>query len=385
MSRVLSLKEVQAYCAEMLRTIDEISTRRGLRYYLVCGSVLGAVRHGGPIPWDEDVDITVPLPELGHFCDVLDEEFVDTPYCVVRPGDRSVANNITTFPRVTLKGMNPRKMHVDIFPQIGITSDPEEQVRFTQKLTEVKTLYRDKQVAYTNTGEWWKRLGKLAMRVKLAGVDGDKELEEFQRLSPATVKRITSTDPINIEQKYKDPETIKPSHTICVYTNFMPRVSTTDFGIWRRLFVVPFNAKITGNSDIKNYTAYLVEHCGGAILQWAIDGAVMFCRNGHAIVAPDIVAETTEEYQQRENWLDNFLADCCIFEPNAKVTAGELIKAYRQWAKDNGEYEGRRGNEIYSAMIAAGYEQTKPRNIKTWLGVRLKEEFLPRLYGNYYA
>jgi len=211
------------------------------------------------------------------------------------------------------------------------------------------------------------------------------ELEEFQRLSPATVKRITSTDPINIEQKYKDPETIKPSHTICVYTNFMPRVSTTDFGIWRRLFVVPFNAKITGNSDIKNYTAYLVEHCGGAILQWAIDGAVMFCRNGHAIVAPDIVAETTEEYQQRENWLDNFLADCCIFEPNAKVTAGELIKAYRQWAKDNGEYEGRRGNEIYSAMIAAGYEQTKPRNIKTWLGVRLKEEFLPRLYGNYYA
>jgi len=182
MSRVLSLKEVQAYCAEMLRTIDEISTRRGLRYYLVCGSVLGAVRHGGPIPWDEDVDITVPLPELGHFCDVLDEEFVDTPYCVVRPGDRSVANNITTFPRVTLKGMNPRKMHVDIFPQIGITSDPEEQVRFTQKLTEVKTLYRDKQVAYTNTGEWWKRLGKLAMRVKLAGVDGDKELEEFQRL-----------------------------------------------------------------------------------------------------------------------------------------------------------------------------------------------------------
>ena len=47
MSRVLSLKEVQDYSTEMLRAIDEISTRRNLRYYLVCGSVLGAVRHGG--------------------------------------------------------------------------------------------------------------------------------------------------------------------------------------------------------------------------------------------------------------------------------------------------------------------------------------------------
>ena len=211
------------------------------------------------------------------------------------------------------------------------------------------------------------------------------ELEEFQRLSPATVKRICSTDAFIAEEKYKPPESILPSHTVCLFTNFMPRVSSTDDGIWRRLFVLPFRAKIVGNSDIKNYGAYLVETCGGAILQWAIDGAVMFCRNGHKITAPDIVAEATEEYQQRENWLDNFLTDCCVFEPNAKVTGGDLLKAYKQWAKENGEYEGRRGNEIYSAMIAAGYVQTKPRNIKTWLGVRLKEDFLPRLYGNYYV
>ena len=182
MGRVLSLKEVQDYSTEMLRTIDGINTRRGLRYYLVCGSVLGAVRHGGPIPWDYDVDITVPLPELNHFCNVLEEELADTPYRVVRPGDTSVPNNITTFPRVTMKNVNPRKMHIDIFPQIGITSDAEEQVRFTQRLTAVKTLYRDKQVSRTNTGEWWKRLGKIAMRVKLAGVDSEKELAEFQSL-----------------------------------------------------------------------------------------------------------------------------------------------------------------------------------------------------------
>ena len=182
MSRVLDLKQVQDYSTEMLRAVDEVSARRGLRYYLVCGSVLGAVRHGGPIPWDYDVDITVPLPELAHFCDVLDEEFANTPYRVVRPGDKSVENNITTFPRVTLKQVNPRKMHIDIFPQIGITADPEEQARFTQALTTLRDRYRDKQVAYTHNGEWWKQLGKLAMRVKLAGVDSEKALAELHQL-----------------------------------------------------------------------------------------------------------------------------------------------------------------------------------------------------------
>jgi len=213
------------------------------------------------------------------------------------------------------------------------------------------------------------------------------ELEEFQRLSPATVKRITSTDPITVEQKYRDPETIQPSHTLCLFTNFMPRVSTTDPGTWRRLFVVPFNAKITGSSDIKNYTQYLVEHCGGAILQWAIDGAVMFCRNGHTIQTPDIVAEVTEEYQQRENWLENFIADCCDVEVNYRVNAGDLIAAYKEWARSVGEYEGRRGNEIYNAMIAAGFEQVKPRNVKTWLGLRLKASASTRYYGgnSFYA
>lgn len=207
------------------------------------------------------------------------------------------------------------------------------------------------------------------------------ELEEFQRLSPATVKRITSTDPITVEQKYRDPEAIQPSHTICVYSNFVPRVSTTDPGTWRRLFVIPFNAKITGSSDVKNYTQHLVEHCGGAILQWAIDGAVMFCRNGHTIQTPDIVAEVTEEYQQRENWLENFIADCCIKDKTYRIGATDLMKAYKLWAKDNGEYEGRRHNELHDAMISAGYLNIRPQNKSTWIGLKLSAQTERRIYG----
>lgn len=42
---------------------------------------------------------------------------------------------------------------------------------------------------------------------------------------------------------------------------------------WRRLIVIPFDAKISASSDIKNYSDFLFDNCGGAILQWAIEGA----------------------------------------------------------------------------------------------------------------
>ena len=50
------------------------------------------------------------------------------------------------------------------------------------------------------------------------------------------------------------------SHTLVLYTNHLPKVGAIDAGTWRRLIVVPFNARITGSGDIKNYAEYLYEN-----------------------------------------------------------------------------------------------------------------------------
>lgn len=92
------------------------------------------------------------------------------------------------------------------------------------------------------------------------------ELEEGRRLSAATIKKISSTDPFQVEEKYKQPEVVKPSHTLCLFTNHLPRVGSTDNGTWRRIIVIPFNAVIQNDNTIQNYGDYLVEKAGGAIL-----------------------------------------------------------------------------------------------------------------------
>ena len=54
------LRKLQLRLLDILTDIDRVCREHGLRYYLMYGSMLGAVRHGGFIPWDDDIDIGMP-------------------------------------------------------------------------------------------------------------------------------------------------------------------------------------------------------------------------------------------------------------------------------------------------------------------------------------
>ena len=207
------------------------------------------------------------------------------------------------------------------------------------------------------------------------------ELEEHQRLSVATLKQLASTDRLVIEEKFKQPETVKQTHTLVLFTNHLPRVGSTDNGTWRRLIVVPFNATIPAGTGIQNYADVLAKEAGGAILTWAIEGAVNFVRNGFRLDIPEVVEEATEAYRARENWLDSFINERCIREPNARVGAADLYREYREWAESTGDYV-RRLNDFTATMEAAGYHKITPKGKKVWEGLRLD---LEAKFGNPYA
>ncbi len=197
------------------------------------------------------------------------------------------------------------------------------------------------------------------------------EMEECRRLATSTLKAISSTDMITAEKKYKSPESFTPSHTLVLFTNFLPRVGSNDNGTWRRILVCPFTKVFDGKGAIQNYAEVIYEKAGGAVLTWAIEGAKKYYKNGCCLPNVTAVDEITEEYRKQEDWISRFLEEECEIGTN-KIGARELYMTFRRWSQESGEYV-RRENEFSRAMEAAGFETVKPKNKKHYLGITLKE------------
>lgn len=198
------------------------------------------------------------------------------------------------------------------------------------------------------------------------------EMEEGMRLNTAVVKQLCSTDEIQAEKKYKDPFSFVPSHTLVLYTNHLPKVGANDDGIWRRLVVIPFNAKITGKSDIKNYADYLFDHAGPAIMSWIIEGAKRAIDKNFHTTLPDVVEAAIHAYREDNDWLGQFLEECCEIDPSYKEKSGELYQAYRAHCMQNGEYI-RSTTDFYSSMDKAGYNRIRKNTGVQVVGLKLKE------------
>ena len=191
-----------------------------------------------------------------------------------------------------------------------------------------------------------------------------RELQEGKRLDESILKKITSTDPIDAEKKYKSPFTFTPTHTPLMYTNFLPKIGSRDAGTKRRLCVVPFTAKFEGKGDVKNYGDYLFEHTGGAILQWIIEGAKKVIDADFHIEPPDCVRQATQDYIDAFDWLSKFLEARCFIGDGIKEQSGALYNAYRAHCDDINESYKRGAQDFNAALIGAGFERVQPGGSK---------------------
>lgn len=64
----LTFEEIRSICLDIMEDVHEYCVNNGIRYSLGCGSLIGAVRHKGFIPWDDDIDILMPRPDYERFC-----------------------------------------------------------------------------------------------------------------------------------------------------------------------------------------------------------------------------------------------------------------------------------------------------------------------------
>lgn len=124
------IRPLQLRILDILLAVQEVCEKHNLRYYIIAGTLLGAVRHKGFIPWDDDLDIGMPRKDyeklMANAKEWMPEQYEVVSYETDKTYPLQFAKiqdaNTTLIERMHLKYLGG--VYIDVFPLDGMTSNP---------------------------------------------------------------------------------------------------------------------------------------------------------------------------------------------------------------------------------------------------------------------
>ena len=133
----LTLKEIQEDVFQILLTFDQFCKNNDLTYRLAGGTLLGAIRHKGFIPWDDDIDVCMPRPDYEKFLMLSKNDFINQGYEVTAEAYCKISDLNTKL--ISLYRIDDKYVMMDVFP---IDCLPEDNKKVEQIYKETN-LYRE--------------------------------------------------------------------------------------------------------------------------------------------------------------------------------------------------------------------------------------------------
>lgn len=202
--------------------------------------------------------------------------------------------------------------------------------------------------------------------MKGARMIATSETESDVRLSEALIKRMTGGEAITAKKLYAEPFTFMPTGTIWMSTNNKPIVRGTDHGIWRRLIFIPFLAQIPENQKDIHLKDKLMREKSG-ILNWAVDGALMWQREG--LKPPAIVQAENNEYREEMDTVGQFLSEVADFDSSYRVPFKNIAEVWDGWERIHGS--GMSKNKL-SRELGNRYARYRTQNERGFIGFKIK-------------
>lgn len=189
----ISLEALKQIELDVLEQVHEVCTAQGLRYSLCGGTLLGAVRHGGFIPWDDDIDILMPRPDYEKLIDYCQDH--ETPFRLVSHRTDSTYHYLfakACAPGTVLEEANNNRnnsglgVYIDIFPIDGL-GDTEEagRARLKKKRFSLELLvaYAWQKYLPSATRSWYYEPIRFGFYVLSRLVNPDRLLRSVERLA----------------------------------------------------------------------------------------------------------------------------------------------------------------------------------------------------------
>jgi len=158
-----TLRELQLAELDILREIKRVCERNQIRFVLASGTLLGAVRHRGFIPWDDDIDIEMPYEDYLRFQDVAQGELGEAFFVQTSETDPTYS-----FPYLRVQKRNTallrewdkripgqHRIWIDVFPLADLGGDADFRMKKT--LLKICAFLRKDQASFEIDREWLKK------------------------------------------------------------------------------------------------------------------------------------------------------------------------------------------------------------------------------------
>ncbi len=146
----LNHKEIQQMSLDVLQDVHDFCVKNDIKYSLAYGTLIGAIRHKGFIPWDDDIDIIMPRPDYERFfatfnCKGRGKIYEKDEDCYINYGrvfdtEKTICESI-----IPLSGNYKGGVWIDIFPIDGVSDDREsfsKEIRTMNRTWMMQLRYR---------------------------------------------------------------------------------------------------------------------------------------------------------------------------------------------------------------------------------------------------
>jgi putative DNA primase/helicase len=223
-----------------------------------------------------------------------------------------------------------------------------------------KTFDVDKQNEQSNDVAALK--GKRFVSMSESGAD--------RKLNEPLIKQVTGGDKVSCRFLRCEFFEYVPQFKLFLATNHKPIISQSDFGIWRRIVLIPFTQNFEGREDDLLREKLQSELSG--ILNWAIEGLRKWQSEGLKPF-PKSVQEATAEYRKDSDSIGQWFESEMSEHPESKIKSSEAHQNYSEWCKENGCYAV--GSRVFKASLEErGFRLKKESKGNYWIGFGLPFE-----------
>jgi len=160
------------------------------------------------------------------------------------------------------------------------------------------------------------------------------ETEDGAALAESLIKSLIAGDTMPARKLYMAPVQFTPQFKLMMLGNHKPVIRGNDYGIWRRVRLIPFKRTFKPEERDPALLDKLKAEAAH-ILAWMVEGCLDWQRRGLADV-PATIQQATGEYQEEQDLIGRWLAECCRLSPRDETSSTELYSNYKNWCLDNG-------------------------------------------------